>query len=500
MTIAWTTDGDPDSLVQWGADDQYGNEVQGTSEDVGGVLGTTHEVTIAGLQPETTYHYRVGGPAAWSGDLAFRTGPPTGSCQPFRFVVGGDGRGGEIPLFDEGFVSRYWDDISGFIVDEDPLFMLNTGDMVHAGDEVAQWEEFFQFSEPFHHAVVHMPSMGNHDTGGPQDGDMGYFNRLFALPKVNAGWVQPEEIDPNGDGIEDFYSFSVGNAHIAALSTETAEMDAQVAWLTDDFEAARATGVIDWFMVFFHRPMWSSGLHGNNEDDKTRADLLGPFLDDFGVDLIWTGHDHNYERFSPSRGGWGGRNREVNPLGLVDGHPGGVADGTTHIVTGGAGSFTDFVIFGHVEGSAITDGDRHYVVVDITGGDLTLRVRRVNAPFLQLRDADLDPDPIEVVTLQKVDPRCTPEADGDADADADADADGDGDTDADADVDADADADVDADADGDTDGDADADGDGDASGGCGCRAVGTGVSSPALGLGLALGLALLLLTRARRRA
>src|SRR5688572_12464918 len=103
MTVVWHTDGDPDTVLQWGESEQYGSEVQGTTDELGGEPGTLHEATITGLEPDTVYHYRVGGPDRWSGDFWFRSGPGTGSCGSFRFVVGGDGRGGEIPLFDGGF-------------------------------------------------------------------------------------------------------------------------------------------------------------------------------------------------------------------------------------------------------------------------------------------------------------------------------------------------------------------------------------------------------------
>ncbi len=72
-TISWITDEVSDSVVEYGLDDSYG-QTASESADV-----TDHDVSLTGLSPDTTYHYRVGstdpsgnGPT-WSGDYTFTT-------------------------------------------------------------------------------------------------------------------------------------------------------------------------------------------------------------------------------------------------------------------------------------------------------------------------------------------------------------------------------------------------------------------------------------------
>ena len=50
---------------------------------------------------------------------------------------------------------------------------------------------------------------------------------------------------------------------------------------------------IDWIFVFFHVPLYASGGHGKS--DALISDLQSIF-DNSGVDLIFQGHDHHYER------------------------------------------------------------------------------------------------------------------------------------------------------------------------------------------------------------
>ena len=94
-TIVWETDEPATSIVEYGLDESYGE----SEEDV--ELVTDHRVVIGPLQPETTYHYRVGskdeagnGPT-YSGDLTFTTvsGPSLAELDTmFVQLVKPDGR------------------------------------------------------------------------------------------------------------------------------------------------------------------------------------------------------------------------------------------------------------------------------------------------------------------------------------------------------------------------------------------------------------------------
>lgn len=151
--------------------------------------------------------------------------------------------------------------------------------------------------------------------------------------------------------------------------------------------------------MFFHRPLWLSGLTGNNEQDKLDADNLIGITDDYDVDFVICGHDHDYERFSPSRGGYGGRPRIVNPLPDDDGNSG-IADGPIHVVSGGVGSFTNFAMLCRVEGCFVANGHLNYMVFNIEGDRADVIVRDFGL-ILTIPDAYLRPDPIDQFTVYK---------------------------------------------------------------------------------------------------
>jgi hypothetical protein len=78
-TITWTTNEEADSQVQFGTTESYGK-----SASAGGVLTVSHLQVLAGLLPDTLYHFRVrsldaAGNQAVSGDYTFTTAATTGN-------------------------------------------------------------------------------------------------------------------------------------------------------------------------------------------------------------------------------------------------------------------------------------------------------------------------------------------------------------------------------------------------------------------------------------
>ena len=74
-----------------------------------------------------------------------------------------------------------------------------------------------------------------------------------------------------------------------------------------------ATPVTKWRISFFHHPLYSSGDHAQESRDVIRP-ALEPALVRNHVDVVFSGHDHLYERIAPQQGiryfvsGGGGRN------------------------------------------------------------------------------------------------------------------------------------------------------------------------------------------------
>jgi alkaline phosphatase len=72
----------------------------------------------------------------------------------------------------------------------------------------------------------------------------------------------------------------------------------QYAWLKDELRRQKAAGT-RCTVAIFHHPRFSSGPHG----DAPQMQALWELMDDAGVDLVVSGHDHIYERFAPLDGG-----------------------------------------------------------------------------------------------------------------------------------------------------------------------------------------------------
>jgi len=124
------------------------------------------------------------------------------------------------------------------------------------------------------------PAPGNHDYRTPRAA--GYFD--YFGPAA-------------GRRSRGYYSFDVGGWHLIALNSECAHIGGcatgsrQERWLRADLAAhpARCT------LAYWHKPRFSSGMHGNN---ATYA-AFWQALYRAGADVVLVGHDHDYERFAP---------------------------------------------------------------------------------------------------------------------------------------------------------------------------------------------------------
>ncbi|MEO8194282.1 MAG: metallophosphoesterase [Gemmatimonadales bacterium] len=133
------------------------------------------------------------------------------------------------------------------------------------------------------------PSPGNHD-----------YDTRDAIPYFN---YFGDRAGPRGKG---YYSYDLGDWHILSLNSETIvdrpgtpEPAEQLEWLREDLKNHGKPCTL----AYFHRPLFSSGVHGPTPEVM----VLWTFLDEGGVDLILNGHDHHYERFLPQ-----------TPLGVAD--------------------------------------------------------------------------------------------------------------------------------------------------------------------------------------
>jgi predicted phosphodiesterase len=94
---------------------------------------------------------------------------------------------------------------------------------------------------------------------------------------------------------ERFYTFKKGNARFFALDSNYMDQT-QLKWLEEQLSRANDR----WKVAFFHHPLYSSGArHGSEVDLRTR---LEPLFVKYGMDVVFAGHEHFYERIVPQKG------------------------------------------------------------------------------------------------------------------------------------------------------------------------------------------------------
>ena len=66
----------------------------------------------------------------------------------------------------------------------------------------------------------------------------------------------------------------------------------QYLWLEDDLRNIKEN--IKFVIAIFHHPPFSTGRH--KEDGKKLRKTIIPLFEQYGVDIVFNGHEHNYER------------------------------------------------------------------------------------------------------------------------------------------------------------------------------------------------------------
>ena len=94
---------------------------------------------------------------------------------------------------------------------------------------------------------------------------------------------------------ERYYSYAKKNVKFFVLDSDYMDPK-QLQWIADALRSARD----DWKIVYFHHPLYSSGgRHGSEVDLRV---TLEPLFVKFGVNVVYSGHDHIYERIKPQKG------------------------------------------------------------------------------------------------------------------------------------------------------------------------------------------------------
>ena len=242
---------------------------------------------LTGLNPNTTYYYSVGNTAttlASGAGYFFITAPLV--AKPTRIWVLGDaGTGTSVQ---SGVRNAYYAYTGARHTD---LWLMLGDNAYNNGLDHEYQAAVFNMYPTLLRKTVLWPTYGNHDGYGSDSAtNTGPYYDIFTLPKQGeAGGV--------ASGTEAYYSFDYGNIHFVCLEsfeTNRSPAGAMLTWLQRDL----AANTRPWVVAFFHHPPYSKGSHNSDTEIELvemRQNAV-PILENFGVDLVLTGHSHSYER------------------------------------------------------------------------------------------------------------------------------------------------------------------------------------------------------------
>jgi predicted MPP superfamily phosphohydrolase len=196
--------------------------------------------------------------------------------------------------------------------------VLMLGDNLYGGSGTVDYVNKFEkpYKALLDAGVKFYAALGNHDNSN---------QRLYKPFNMNG---------------ERFYTFKPGNASVRFFALDSNYMDQkQLAWLEKELAGSGS----DWKIPFFHHPIYSSG--GRHGSDVVLREQLEPLFLKHGVKVVFTGHEHFYERTKPQKG-------------------------ITYIISGAAAKLRR----GDIERSSLTakgyDQGYTFMIVEIDGDDL----------------------------------------------------------------------------------------------------------------------------------
>lgn len=341
-----------------------------------------YEAQITGLEPDTQYYYAIYDGLTrltpQDSSYSFRTAPLPGRDKETRFWVIGD-TGTARKMQDMVYRSALRQmKKEGRMFD----FILHVGDIAYMnGKDVEFQTRHFNMYEEVLRRYVCWPTLGNHE---------GYSCKsMLGLGPYYDAHILPTKGEAGGEpsGTEAYYSFDWGRIHFVCL--DSFDMDRRTnapmaKWLKKDLEKTKKEGKADWVVAFFHHPAYTMGSH-DGEKEKEPSQMrrfIMPILEAGGVDVIFTGHSHTYERTMLIQGAY--ETNYTTSYKIIDdgdGNPDGDGpylksaginpnEGHIHIVTGHGGTtlgrkgtlpYAKFTYIGH--GSTL---------VDVQGNKLTV--------------------------------------------------------------------------------------------------------------------------------
>ncbi len=251
-----------------------------------------YEVLIDGLDPDTLYYYAVFDGTerltAEGEDFRFRTHPKPGTERGAYFwIVGDSGTGGRQQI-------NVHEAMIAFNAKHERVldFYLHVGDMAYgSGTDKEFTDRFFEPYEKTLRNTVCWAILGNHE-GKTSSGETGigpFYDAYLCPTKAESGGL--------ASGREAYYSFHFGKVHLIGLNSHDLDRrknGAMADWLKADLEATHA----EWLIAYWHHPPYTKGTHDSDTEHQLveMREQIMPILESGGVDLVFTGHSHIYER------------------------------------------------------------------------------------------------------------------------------------------------------------------------------------------------------------
>jgi predicted phosphodiesterase len=225
-------------------------------------------ITLTAACAATPYRQSAPAPAAAraaAGTAAQSALPNAKGSQKF-LVIGDTGTGGSAQYqLAEKIVDAY-----GRFKFE---FAIMLGDNMYGGEDPGDFVDKFErpYKPLLDAGVKFYAALGNHDEPSQR------FYKPF-----------------NMDG-KRYYTFNKGDIDFFVLDS-TYMAPEQLEWLKKELEGSKAK----WKIAYMHHPLYSSGeRHGSEVDMRA---LLEPLFVEHGVDVVFAGHEHFYERLKPQKG------------------------------------------------------------------------------------------------------------------------------------------------------------------------------------------------------
>ncbi len=338
-----------------------------------------HAVTLTNLQPNTQYFYAVGNVDTnfvRGTNIHFWTAPTT--PKPTRiWALGDSGTADSRPAsvrnaFYAFNGNRYVD-----------VWLMLGDNAYNSGTDAEFQSAVFNMWTNTLPTTTLWSCIGNHETAQSH------------TPVSTTPYLAIHTFPQNGEaggvpsGTERYYSFDYSDIHFLVLDSMTSDRSANgpmANWMRADLEA----NTKNWIIALFHHPPYTKGSHDSDDPNGADFELVEmrqnfvPIMEDYGVDLVLSGHSHIYERSYLLKGHYG-FSTNLQPSMILDSGSGNpeseddfayqkTTDGTVYIVNGSSGQAT-FTTGVHpaMYTSILQLGS---VVIDIDGNTLVERFIR----------------------------------------------------------------------------------------------------------------------------